>query len=478
VSTILWLAASSDDHCIGSHRSANDSPTSYCEDGTRKKVSLIQRSLASGLSVVGKPTEDETKRPALGVAATLVSELEIGTQRVVQDPEGEVSKVNKRAFIVISGLILVGVGCWIKKLVNDHVAASAVISLPWYTDSKILLEVSFLMLSTWFSLGLTAFTQVILFNDPPKHLTFIEGCYLSSQIVTTVGYGDFIPAYPEGQVFLACYILVGVSFVAILIGVILDRAANTTFGSDAPAEEEPAHLDEGDADADKPCSNLATPFISEASDGVERGLSSRVVDVPSGYIGQPHHTGIASKALAPGQYRSDQPRPRMSALARSMIIMCMCCAAGTLFFRFYPGENKSIWMAFYMSCVTLTSVGFGGVHPVTQGGYLFATFWMIIGVSCTAHMISQLGDFLMKQRKVLTSALAREELLAIMDEDGNGTVDEIEFLTFELVRKGICQVQDIHDLRATFKRLDTTGVGELDVRDIRAFAAAQDLQAS
>jgi len=437
VLTTLLLGASSDDHCIGGESSTNHIPG----------AALIQRSLASGLSKQGisKLVEQKTKTSASGIASTLVSELEVGTQRFVQDPEGELSTTNKRAFVALSAFILVGVGCWTSKMINDYEAASTISSLPWYTDSQMLLQISFLMLSTWFALGLTAFTQVILFNDPPRHLTLIETFYLSSQIVTTVGYGDLTPSRPEGQVFVACYILVGVSLVAVLLGELLDRAVSKSSGSGALLEKR----GEGSEDAEK------HPSAKSTKSTKARGPTSSQVSFVKAIAG----------------YHQDQIRHPMFALARSVVIFLIATVAGTLFFCFYPGEDKSIWLAFYMSCVTLTSVGFGATHPVTQGGYLFATFWMIIGVSCTANLICQLQDVLMKQRKVLTSALVKDQLLKAMDEDGSGTVGKIEFLTFELVRKGICQAHEIHTVLALFEHLDTDGSGELNVEDIRLLAA-------
>lgn len=79
----------------------------------------------------------------------------------------------------------------------------------------------------------------------------------------------------------------------------------------------------------------------------------------------------------------------------------------------------------------------------------------------------------MKQRKVLTSAFMKDHLLKAMDADGSGTVDKIEFLTFELVRKGICQAHEIHTVLALFERLDADGSGVLDVEDIRLLAAKE-----
>merc|ERR1719454_1139893 len=51
------------------------------------------------------------------------------------------------------------------------------------------------------------------------------------------------------------------------------------------------------------------------------------------------------------------------------------------------GNDFTYIQAFYMSCITLTTVGFGDYSPMSQHGRIFATFWMPIGVACTGNFI-------------------------------------------------------------------------------------------
>jgi len=331
-------------------------------------------------------------------------------------------------------------------------------------------KISFLMLSTWFALGLTAFTQVIVFNDPPRHLTLIEAIYLSIQIVTTVGYGDLTPSQPTGQLFVACYILVGVSLVAILLGQLMDRTANKN--TEPPlAEEEPAHVDmhascEGSVGAeDRPSAEADSKARAATPEDTHPAGLSGVVHRKLSFQRLSRGAMLAKMAAMTHHGENNS----IYSLARCVAFFLLFLVIGTVFFWAYPGEDKSIWLAFYMSCVTLTSVGFGHTHPVTQGGYLFATFWMLIGVSCCANMICTLGNVLMSRRKASTSTLKTEELLSEMDADGNGKVDKVEFMKFELVRKGFCHMQEIDTVLALFAHLDKDGSGELDVEEMRTF---------
>lgn len=439
---------------------------------------LLQQSFSSSLSLAGQVIHQE-HASGPGESDDPISKLESLAPQASLLPEGELSYAQKIAFIAVSVMLLLASGAFTTKLVQDYEAAASASTPPWYTDARMLLNISSVLLSTWLSLGLAAFTQVILFNDPPRHLTVIESFYLSAQIVTTVGYGDFTPSLPEGQFFLACYIILGVTLVAVLVAELVDHAISH---SSAPAPEpSPPVTHQGgeqpDGDSIRSRNSMAASpsgLDSDGTDGVCRrhsmaasssGLADAVNSVTSRRRAKLSSLSSMTRKLAPRQ--REHPR---KVVGRALTFFVLSLVVGTLFFHFYPGENKSIWLSFYMCCVSLTTVGFGSIHPVTQGGYLFATFWMIMGVACTANMIGTLGDSLMKHRKDLTGAMMKDELLKAMDQDGSGTVDKIEFLKFEMVRKGFCQLHEIESVLDLFNQLDSDGSGELDLEDMKQFA--------
>lgn len=63
-------------------------------------------------------------------------------------------------------------------------------------------------------------------------------------------------------------------------------------------------------------------------------------------------------------------------------------------------ESLSLIDGFYFSVVALTTVGFGDITPVTDGGKLFVTFYLLTGIAIVAGFINNL----------LRSALARRVL--------------------------------------------------------------------
>ncbi|SVA51195.1 uncharacterized protein METZ01_LOCUS104049, partial [marine metagenome] len=71
---------------------------------------------------------------------------------------------------------------------------------------------------------------------------------------------------------------------------------------------------------------------------------------------------------------------------------------GTLGFYFFGGSEWSLIDSFYMTIITLTTVGFGEVHPLDDLGRLWTSFVIIFGVSGFLYMISEFGAELIEFR--------------------------------------------------------------------------------
>ena len=53
----------------------------------------------------------------------------------------------------------------------------------------------------------------------------------------------------------------------------------------------------------------------------------------------------------------------------------------------------------YLGFVTLTTIGYGDVKPLTQGGRLFCAFWIMIGSVIVANMLGILAGFWIEDRQ-------------------------------------------------------------------------------
>eukprot|EP00930_Biecheleria_cincta_P045064 TRINITY_DN31058_c0_g1_i1.p1 TRINITY_DN31058_c0_g1~~TRINITY_DN31058_c0_g1_i1.p1 ORF type:complete len:422 (+),score=51.08 TRINITY_DN31058_c0_g1_i1:105-1370(+) len=323
--------------------------------------------------------------------------------------------------VTLATLLLVMLICHVKWSIDSHTENSSPTAPPWFCDRCMVLRFGVVGVLGWFLIGIVVFTQELTFGKDRRHLTIFEAIYLCTQIMTTVGYGDFEPSTKVAFGFIACYLVLGVTFFGLLFAEVLNFANGSQ----------------------KQLGNVNT-------------MGARTSAVKQRHV---RHT----------QGRYDQ-------LFQALIPCVLLAILGTLFFHYYPGEDKPFWQAFYTSVVSLTSVGFASFHPVTQVGYLFTSVWLLLGVTSTANMIVTLGNCLFHYRKEVRAEHMGMEVLRRMDRDQRGKVDKLEFLRFELVRRGHCDADEIDDVLELFAELDSQKRGEIDVHHLESFVSSESLQ--
>lgn len=76
------------------------------------------------------------------------------------------------------------------------------------------------------------------------------------------------------------------------------------------------------------------------------------------------------------------------------VVLTSAMVFGTL--GFHLVEGWPLFDAFYMALMTLTTVGYGEVHPLSFHGRLFASFLMLVGVATVFVSFAILGDALLR----------------------------------------------------------------------------------
>ncbi|CAH1439886.1 unnamed protein product [Lactuca virosa] len=118
----------------------------------------------------------------------------------------------------------------------------------------------------------------------------------------------------------------------------------------------------------------------------------------------------------------------------TLIIFLM--TVGTLFLSLV--EQLSYFEAFYCVCATITTLGYGDKSFSTQGGRLFAVFWILI------------------------TTILREA-----DLDDDKVVSAAEYIVYKLREMGKVSNEDIAIVVEGFKNLDVDHSGTLTVDDIK-----------
>ena len=93
-------------------------------------------------------------------------------------------------------------------------------------------------------------------------------------------------------------------------------------------------------------------------------------------------------------------------------VVALFIALGTVYFRHIEGWS---WLdAYFFTVVTLSTVGYGSLVPVTAAGKIGATVLIFFGLGVVAVAIQQLGQFAIinqsETREVLREARAKARL--------------------------------------------------------------------
>jgi voltage-gated potassium channel len=126
----------------------------------------------------------------------------------------------------------------------------------------------------------------------------------------------------------------------------------------------------------------------------------------------------------------DQLRRRLLLIAAAMVATLAVGTAGFVWIEHYP-----VFDAFYMTLITVTTVGYGEVHPLSQAGRLFNSFVILFGVvimllaigAMTQTIIDlELNQFFGKRRiKNMIDKLEGHVILCGYGRVGRGAAEEL-----------------------------------------------------
>jgi len=198
---------------------------------------------------------------------------------------------------------------------------------------------------------------------------------------------------------------------------------------------------------------------------------------PDGHL-DPHRSTAerALEAANPWRWLSHEWKALISAFA----LWATFVAIGVCFFTHYPGEDLTGLEAFYLSVITLTTVGFGDKVPKTSGGKVFATIWMLLGVAAFANMVGRFSAVFLSRgvrldkldeyalRRILEDPLFLTNHNLRKDEAdiSHHAVSRSDFILFMLKDLGVVDAELVEKLGKDFDKLDTDHNGVLNAADI------------
>lgn len=249
----------------------------------------------------------------------------------------------------------------------------------------------------------------------------VDALYFCIVTMCTIGYGDITPNSVVTKLFSILFVLVGFGFIDILlsgmVSYVLDLQEN--------------HL------------------LRSLKHGYDQDHNhhhpSYIIDVKKGRM-----------------------RIRMKvALALGVVILCIGIGVAVMHF-----VEKLDWVdSFYLSVMSVTTVGYGDRAFRSMGGRLFASVWLLVSTLAVARAFLYLAEARIDKRHrkmaklVLDQGLTVSQFLAA-DIDNNGYVSKSEFVIYKLKEMGKISEKDILQICKIFDRLDSGNCGKIMLADL------------
>eukprot|EP01084_Bolivina_argentea_P060376 110314_1 len=145
----------------------------------------------------------------------------------------------------------------------------------------------------------------------------------------------------------------------------------------------------------------------------------------------------------------------------------------TVFIMQRHGTEFSIIDALGWTFTTVTTLGYGYFYPLTRGGRIFASIFIVFGVSLLGRLLHFLLDrithnFVHKRnlRRAYKKSLTFDNL-SEWDADGDGKVSNYEFLVGMLLRRNDTKLEVIQDIMALFDKYDMDQSGEIEMDELK-----------
>lgn len=289
---------------------------------------------------------------------------------------------------------------------------------PQQPTPQCMIRQAFLLLLIYLSFGVVIYwCNKDDFSVSETH-PVVDALYFCIVTMCTIGYGDITPNSATTKLFSILFVLVGFGFIDILlsgmVAYVLDLQEN---------------------------------YLLRAVKGEKEGgeAHSLIVDVKKGRM-----------------------RIRMKvAIALGVVILCIGIGVAVLHFIEQLG-----WLdSFYLSVMSVTTVGYGDRAFGSLRGRIFASIWLLVSTLAVARAFLYLAEFRVDKRNrrlakwVLTQDMTVSQFLAA-DIDNNGFVSKSEYVIYKLKEMGKVSEKDILLICKKFDELDAGNNGKITLADL------------
>eukprot|EP00930_Biecheleria_cincta_P034674 TRINITY_DN23932_c0_g2_i1.p1 TRINITY_DN23932_c0_g2~~TRINITY_DN23932_c0_g2_i1.p1 ORF type:complete len:356 (+),score=63.40 TRINITY_DN23932_c0_g2_i1:89-1156(+) len=301
-------------------------------------------------------------------------------------------------------------------------------------------QAQFSTLSYMCALTVVVFLVGILLGVKVEGWDAITAVYVLTQTVTTVGYGDVTPTHPAVQLyysFLVLYTLATGTYVA----------SSQLYKSLSKAHEDLLHSKltraAGDGSRDEQCTGGSAGVCKPVTPLGKLAVAS-IPAILVVIFGTVFYAVFESCTCSYGKTR---------------VHGCIdtdyasCAASG--------GWVKSWPAAFYMSIITLTTVGYGDYSPRSQLGRAVAVLWMIFGVLAVGNWIKGISDFFAEIQDGSHEGPQSidHHVFDLIDKSGDGSLSKSEYVNYVLIKYGMVTEDDLDMIESQYDEIDELQTG-------------------
>jgi len=226
-------------------------------------------------------------------------------------------------------------------------------------------------------------------------LTFLDALYFTSITLSTVGYGDVTPQTVMGKLLVILSIVLGIAFIAAALTIVTNYT------------------------------------LQKQEKALRKALASGQTNTTSGLS----HSSLSI-----------------------LMVLGMIAVSSILFILL---EDMALVDAVYFAVVSCSTVGYGDFAPKNNYTKVIASILALVGTVIFVNGLSSLSSPLLAslERERLARKLKKltgkhkVEKLAELDEDGDGQVDELEFVSAMLIKLGKVSDDEIQELRTEYRKL-------------------------
>lgn len=274
--------------------------------------------------------------------------------------------------------------------------------------------------------------------------------YFAVVVLTTVGYGDFTPTTDLSKIFTCFYAVFALVIAAFAVSELLEYAAK---------------------------------HAAARAAAIEKKLKKK--------------QNAGGKALDDGIFamkKSENSRRRKQFL-QQLGVFGFLIAVSTLFYglaKDWDEEDGNVVVnSFYLSVITLTTMGFGDFSATTSLEKVWAVLFMSVGIpvfggalsSFTSYILGEQKDEVevklirggmdgekldtMKEFSRKFHAGLREATKSYHEDDDEDTIDLVEFMSFVLVENGAVSTSQVQEIIGNFHEMDISNEGKISMQDVK-----------